>query len=86
MVPETPLTRHLHLVVWPPRTKPLATLVLELAKIASLAIAPAAAVLYGFAWFVRSVQDPLWVLIALFVMTLSVGIAIFLVLIWCDRE
>ena len=64
-----------------PATQPI-----EMAKVAGLALAPAAPVLLGFAWFVRSVRDPLWVLIGLFAVALIIGIATFLISVWCDRK
>lgn len=64
-----------------PATQPI-----ELTKLAGLSLAPAAAVLLGFAWFVRTVRDPLWILIGLFAMALIIGVTTFLISVWYDRK
>lgn len=70
----------------PSSTNQRAVLPLELAKVAGLAFPPTAAALFGFAWFVRTVRDPLWVLMGMFGMALVVGVTTFLITAWCDRK
>ncbi len=67
-------------------TKRQAIFALELTKAAGLVVTPAVVVLLGFAWFVRNVREPIWILIGLVVMTVAMGVAIFLISGWFDRK